>query len=199
MVERVLLDIDTQNDFLKPDGALYVPGAVEILPNLTRLIEYARCKKVPVVSTVDCHAPDDPEFARFPKHCVVDTPGQEKVPQTLLERRITLEPSRRVDRPASLFDQADQIILGKTSFSVQSNINATALFDGIGAAEYVAFGVATDYCVLADVRFLLSRGRSVTVLTDAIRAISEQDGAAALEEMRALGARFRKTDSVVFE
>ena len=35
-VPQVFVDIDTQRDFLDPAGALYVPGAVEIVPNLWR-------------------------------------------------------------------------------------------------------------------------------------------------------------------
>ena len=32
----VFFDVDTQRDFMEPDGALYVARATEIIPNLAR-------------------------------------------------------------------------------------------------------------------------------------------------------------------
>ena len=37
MREIVFLDIDTQNDFMRVKGALYVPGAQALIPNLKAL------------------------------------------------------------------------------------------------------------------------------------------------------------------
>ena len=76
-LERVILDVDTQFDFLDPAGALYVPGSVEIRDALDRLFDYAAGAKIPVLSSVDEHTPDDPEFAEFGPHCVKGTPGQD--------------------------------------------------------------------------------------------------------------------------
>jgi hypothetical protein len=38
---RVFWDVDTQVDFMSPEGKLYVPGAETIAPNLGRLTDYA--------------------------------------------------------------------------------------------------------------------------------------------------------------
>jgi nicotinamidase/pyrazinamidase len=106
----VFVDVDTQFDFMDPSGALYVPRAEGLVPNLTRLFDYAARNEVAVISTTDWHAPDDPEFVRFPPHCVRGTPGQAKLKCTLLPRRTVVglepvagahDPSRKRQRPPS--------------------------------------------------------------------------------------------------
>ena len=51
-------------------------------------------------------------------------------------------------------------------------------------------GLATDYCVRHSVLDALQQGFTVTVLTDAVRAVdvTPGDGERALEEMRSAGA-----------
>ena len=36
-MKTIFYDVDTQNDFMKEDGALYVPGAESIKENLEKL------------------------------------------------------------------------------------------------------------------------------------------------------------------
>ena len=62
-MKTIFFDIDTQLDFLYPAGALYVPGAERIVPAIARLNRYAAAHGIPVVSTTDAHAENDPEFA----------------------------------------------------------------------------------------------------------------------------------------
>jgi nicotinamidase/pyrazinamidase len=60
-----------------------------------------------------------------------------------------------------------------------------------GVRRVYVGGLATDYCVRATVLDAVRAGYEVVVLTDAIGAVDLQpgDGARALEEMRAEGAR----------
>jgi nicotinamidase/pyrazinamidase len=91
---RIFYDIDTQNDFMNSDGALYVPGAELIKPNLRLLTEYAKQKSIPVLGSVDVHF-GTPEYKKregeltrwggpFPDHCMDNTPGQLKIWETTL-------------------------------------------------------------------------------------------------------------------
>jgi nicotinamidase/pyrazinamidase len=196
-VERILLDVDTQRDFMHPDGALYVPDADRIIPNLVRLFDYARRVKVPVMSTADWHRPGDPEFDEFGPHCVAGSDGQAKIPETLLTQRVVIQPDEHVDHPERLLDNHEQIIFHKTTLDVWTNPNAVRFVESLEVGEYVAFGVATDYCVRAEVLGLLQRGRQVAVVGDAIRALAERTGRAAVAEMTAAGARWVTTDEVV--
>src|SRR2546423_7481251 len=86
-MSTVFFDVDTQRDFLDPDGALYVPGAEGIVGNVAALNHWAAAHGIPVISTVDAHARNDPEFSQYPPHCIAGTPGQRKPENTLREKR----------------------------------------------------------------------------------------------------------------
>jgi len=89
-MKTVFFDIDSQLDFLYPAGALYVPNAERIVPAIARLNRFAAAHGIPVVSTTDAHAEDDPEFAVWPPHCIAGTWGQHKAEATLLDDRIVI-------------------------------------------------------------------------------------------------------------
>jgi nicotinamidase/pyrazinamidase len=169
-MRTVFFDIDTQLDFLVPAGALYVPKAERIIPAVGRLNRFAEASGFTVVSTVDAHAEDDPEFASWPPHCIAGTFGQRKPEATLLggERQIVFE-KQTVD----VFQCAD----------------IHDLLDRLNAERYVVYGVVTEICVLAAVRGLLKTGKPVTVVADAVETLRAEDSERAFAEMRAAGAR----------
>lgn len=72
--------IDVQNDFMNPDGALYVPQAETIKTPLANLYLSHKENLNRVFFTADCHKPDDAELAPnggpFPPHCMEGTEGQ---------------------------------------------------------------------------------------------------------------------------
>lgn len=77
-MQRILIDVDTQFDFVAPDGALYVP-ADGVEARIADQLEQAVAEGVPVLGSVDSHAYDAWEFAAqggpFPTHCVKGTAG----------------------------------------------------------------------------------------------------------------------------
>ena len=193
----VFVDVDTQADFMLPGGNLYVPGAEQIIPNLVRLLEFARVHGITVVSSADAHSATDEEFRQFPPHCVKGTPGQKKLPETLLERWTVL-PNEKQSPPAQdeIFP-CRQWILEKQKFDLFTNVHAASLLEKLMAGQYVVFGVATEYCVRAAALGLLERGRPVAVVEDAIREIEAGTGRAALQEMQNAGARLLQTQDVL--
>ncbi|HEX9759660.1 MAG TPA: isochorismatase family protein, partial [Candidatus Acidoferrales bacterium] len=60
-------------------------------------------------------------------------------------------------------------------------------------AEFVVFGVVTEYCVRLAAKGLLARGRRVALVSDAIETLQPADGQKALDELAALGARMLTT------
>ena len=98
----VFWDVDTQRDFMLPGGKLYVPGAEKLIPNLNRLTDESRKDRVFLVSDACIHTPDDPEFQRFPPHCVRGTPGAEIIPETIARRFLILPNRREATVPADL-------------------------------------------------------------------------------------------------
>jgi nicotinamidase/pyrazinamidase len=181
----ILIDEDTQIDFLLPAGALYVPGAEQLLPVYEEIFRKARERSIPVLSSVDAHAENDPEFAHWPPHCVKGTLGQQKAPCTLLGERqvVPNQPGVRVN------GGAQQVIVEKQTLDIFSNPHWETLLARHPGEECVVIGVATDYCVRRVVDGLLARGRQVAVVTDAIRGIDAAASARLLEGWRARGAR----------
>ena len=192
-MKTVFVDVDTQLDFLYPAGALYVPGAEHIVPAVARLNRFAAARGIPVISTTDAHAENDPEFALWPPHCVASTTGQHKADSTLLDKRVVI-PNRDCALP---LDGAQQIIVEKQTVDVFQAPNLARVMERLGAGRFVVFGVVTEICVLYAVRGLLKAGKQVVVVTDAIETLKAEDSGRALDEMRAGGATLEDVAHVI--
>jgi nicotinamidase/pyrazinamidase len=193
----IFWEVDTQADFMLPDGKLYVPGAERLLPNIRRLTDAARQGRVFLVSHGCFHAQDDPEFQTFPPHCIRGTTGSAYVPEALTEKVITVpnEPSASLPRDLS---QYQQILLEKQTLDIFQSRHADELVKQLGdAAEFVVFGVVTEYCVRFAAKGLLDRGRRVSVVKDAIETLKAEDGERSVAELEALGAKFITTEQAL--
>lgn len=196
MAERLaFLDVDTQVDFMLPSGKLYVPGAEQIIPNLQKLFAWAREHGVPVISSADAHPPDDPSFREWPPHCVVGTPGQQRIPETLLPQPIVVPNKRGAFEVPEQW--SGQWIVEKQEYDVSTNVNFAEMIAALGPRRFVVFGVATEYCVLSSVLALRRRQIPVDLVVDAIRPITEEGGQKAINQMRGAGARLVKTGDVL--
>lgn len=78
-MRRILVDVDTQHDFVDPTGALHVPAEPGVREAIATALQEAQAAGDPIVGSVDSHAYDAWEFASnggpFPPHCVKGTPG----------------------------------------------------------------------------------------------------------------------------
>ncbi len=179
-------DVDTQADFIYPDGKLYVPGAEAIVPNLQRLTDWAGKNDVLVIASACAHRHGDPEFAHYPPHCLVGTPGQQKIAETRLPNALIL-PNRLVKLPRDLLSY-QQIVLEKQQLDVFSNPNTDRLLDQLGPEhEIILYGVVTEICVAYAWRGLTCRGYRLRVVTDAIRHLDETSAQIFLDEIKEAG------------
>ena len=188
-MKTVFFDVDTQIDFVYPAGALYVPGAERILPAVVKLNRYAAANGIVVISTVDAHSEDDPEFKAWPPHCVVETVGQQKPQDSLLERRATV-PSAGA---AIQWNGAQQVLLEKQTFDCFTNANLLPLLRELNADRYVVYGVVTEICVNHAVSGLLNTGKPVELVTDAVRHLKESDRDAMIADFTARGGILNTT------
>ena len=199
MVSRnvVFWEVDTQADFMLPAGKLYVPGAERLLPNIRRLTDAARQGRVFLVSHGCFHTKDDPEFKTFPPHCIKGTAGSAYVPEALTEKLVTVPNEPTAALPRDL-QQYQQILLEKQTLDIFESRHAEELVKRLGNdAEFVVFGVVTEYCVRFAAKGLLQRGRRVSVVKDAIETLKAEDGERTVAELQALGARFITTDEAL--
>lgn len=203
MVSRfaIFWNVDTQADFMLPGGKLYVPGAEKLVPNLNRLTDAARQGRVFLVGHGCVHAPDDPEFARFPPHCLAGTPGAEIIPEALADKvfRLPNRPGAPIPENLSAFQE---VILEKQTLDIFDNPNTEILLQRIGKftdadAEFYVFGVVTEFCVRLAAKGLLDRGRRVALIRDAIETLNPEEGRAAIAELISLGARLVTTDQAL--
>jgi len=193
----IFWEVDVQADFMLPGGKLYVPGAEKLLPNIRKLTDAARRDEVFLVSHGDFHPANDPEFKQFPPHCLKGTRGAEFVPEALAENFVHVENDVNARLPEDLF-KYQQIILEKQTLDIFATHHADELVERLGnTAEFVVFGVVTEYCVSCAVKGLLKRKRRVTVVRDAIETLAPEAGNKTLAELQSLGARLVTTDEIL--
>ncbi|HKW87811.1 MAG TPA: cysteine hydrolase [Candidatus Acidoferrales bacterium] len=190
-------EVDTQADFMLPEGKLYVPGAEKRIPQMKRLVDAARNGKVFLVSSTDQHAPGDPEFQRFPPHCVRGTSGAEILPDLEAAKTLRIPNEAKFFVPDNLND-VQQVIFEKQTLDVFDNPNTEKLLARFPSdAEFVVFGVVTEFCVNLAAKGLLDRGRRVALVTDALETIDPNEGRRALDELIRRGARLITTDEAL--
>jgi nicotinamidase/pyrazinamidase len=193
----IFWEVDAQRDFILPGGKLYVPGAERLLPAIRRLTDAARQGQVFLVSHGCFHTPNDPEFKIFPPHCVKGTVGAELVPEALTEKVARVPNDAGTKLPEDL-SKYQQILLEKQTLNIFESRHADALVQRLGSdAEFVVFGVVTEYCVSFAAKGLLERGRRVAVVQDAIETLKPEDGKKTMAELERLGARLTTTEQAL--
>lgn len=193
----VFVDVDTQADFMLPGGKLYVPGAEKLIPTLERLRDFADQHGIPILASTDAHSTDDLEFQLWPPHCVRGTPGQLKLPETLIHQYMVVPRERLAPLNDIDLSRYQQWILEKDVLNLFQNPQADDLVKRLDAEQYVVYGVATEYCVRLAVKGLLERKQPVTLLLDAIREIEPEAGQAVLRELEAGGAKLAKSKEII--
>ena len=200
-------DVDTQVDFIMPDGNLYITDAEKILPNLKRLTDHARTQNIPLFGSVDNHHPDDPEISdqpdfqdTFPPHCLAGTPGQEKVPETgpLNPLWIDPDPANIDTLTKSVLSHIGEIIFRKQWFDVFTNPNVEPLMNAVNPDQIVLYGVALDVCNAHANNGFLERGTApIQLVLDATQAILPDRGQEYVEKWQEQGVKIVSTDEVV--
>jgi nicotinamidase/pyrazinamidase len=195
--KKVFWEVDAQADFMLPGGKLYAPGAEKLIPNIERLVAAAVDSGSLLVSSGDAHPEGDPEFERFPPHCLAGSAGARIIPEGLAANFCTVPNDRSRPLPGHVLS-FPQVIFEKQTLDVFDNPHASALVDRLPAdAEYIVFGVVTEYCVQCAAKGLLARHRKVAIVKDAIEALDAAAGRATLVELQSLGARLISTDEAV--
>jgi nicotinamidase/pyrazinamidase len=195
--EAVLWEVDTQRDFMLPGGALYVPGAERLIPNLRKLVDLARAGRAFLMSSACQHTPDDPEFEVFPPHCVRGTPGAQLVPEARTDKLFTVPNDPHFTVPKDLLTY-QQALLEKQTLDVFENPHTASIVDQFpGTTEFVIFGVVTEYCVRCAAKGLLERGRRAAIVVNAIETLKKEVGQETISELAAKGARLVSTADVL--
>ena len=200
-------DVDTQVDFMEPDGKLYVPEAESLVSNLGRLSDLADRHSIAVLASADDHEEsdaeisDDPDFsATYPPHCMRGTEGASRIIAT--QRRWTAElghsPMSAAEIAAIAAQSQPQVLVHKKHFDVFTNPNTEPFLKALNPGHIVVFGVALDVCNKAAIEGLLARGyNDLSVVTDATKPIHADAAGGLLADWQQRGVRLTTTSEVV--
>jgi nicotinamidase/pyrazinamidase len=171
MSRVALIVADMLNDFLDPQGSLYVGSeAREIIPFVSEKIGEFRAQNGVVIFVCDAHAPHDREFKLFPPHAIKGTWGAQVIPE--------LTPARGDYR------------VEKTRYSAFSHTNLDDILKQAQVTEVHVVGVLTSICVLETVKELFDRDISAVVYRQGVADVDAEAHTFALKQMqRVLGAR----------
>ncbi len=172
--------VDMQNDFVHPNGALFVPDAPKTVPAIARLLDRARKAGVPVFYTQDWHDEDDPEFAIWGRHAVAGTWGAEIVEE--------LKPRK------------GDVLIKKLRYDGFYGTSLDHLLRLKGVKRLVVVGTVANICVLHTAGSAALRWYEVVVPMDGVSALNEGDYHFALRQIDFLyrGSVVRSVDGIEF-
>ncbi|HEU5179633.1 MAG TPA: isochorismatase family protein [Candidatus Polarisedimenticolia bacterium] len=210
MNRLIFWDVDTQCDFISPDGKLHVPRAEAIVPRLAALTDYAHTNGIRIVASAEEHLPGDSEFSdhpdfetTWPPHCVRGTPGQQKIPETALPDALAISFDRQEPEVLrlGLSRHAGNLLILKRHFDVFSNPNTDTVVRALDPEAVVVYGLPLEICVRHVVEGWLARRphTRLFVVTDAVKAVRYELGEHALRDWGDAGVRLVKAEEVVSE
>jgi nicotinamidase/pyrazinamidase len=200
-------DVDTQHDFMDPDGKLYVKDAELIKPKLEKLTRYAHEHGIPIVASSDDHlleheeisaAPDYKET--FPPHCMRGTRGAEKIPETALVSPMIIEPVAIPHEALvrQLSSHVGDVLIRKHRFDVFSNPNTRSVLEAWDPTAIVIYGVTLDYCVKYAIDGMIDIGiPTILLVLDATKPIVPEAVEPLLKAWHREGVRLVNTDEMV--
>ena len=203
----IFWDVDTQFDFMRPDGKLYVPGAETIIPKVSQVRRFALEGGYSMVADIDWHSRDNEEISEtpdfkvtFPPHCMAGEPGGERVGylgNIPIEYIDIDETDADAIRPLVQKEQF-HIVIRKNSLDVFDNPNTDKLVKLIEPKKVVVFGVALDFCVYYVVRGLSKYPDiRLCVLKDAVKGLEARPEGEIFDEFRGMGVGVIELNSIV--
>lgn len=176
--EILFWNVDTQIDFVEPDGKLYVSGAEILKPVWAEITAFAKQKNIKVVNTADFHYPNSAELSTtpdfistFPEHCMANTLGANYITETQPENSLVLD----WDKEYITFDEVGttrNLIIRKDAFDVfAGNPHTESILKILSPKAVVVYGVTTNVCVNDAVLGLVKRVENVIVIEDAIKEL----------------------------
>lgn len=183
---RFVVVVDTQWDFMHPNGALSVAGADALVPAAEAFLASLTPKDTAgVLFTFDTHEPEvyarSAEAEQFPPHCVKGSHGWANVLEPeLVDAAI---PVYRIEK--GVFDMwAEDGLLLRDAQDPSVTYERDAFFERLKerVPAVTVIGVAADYCVKWAVEGLLARGFEVTVPDALTRGIARQIRTVATED-----------------
>src|SRR3989344_539462 len=201
-IKTIFWNVDTQYDFMKPDGKLSLVGATPIEGNLPYLTVWAPRHNIRVVNTADYHTRDSRELSdtpdfktTFPPHCMERTKGAEFIDQTRPKNPYLIDWKDATFDPVKLREYRNLIIYKDEfdAFHPTGAPHTDKILRELHPQRAIVYGVATNVCVDFAVKGLLQRGVGVYGPTDAIKELPGLPLEVVLDSWKEHGAVLIKT------
>ena len=186
---RVVVDVNTQADFLLQTGACPVMNAAELVSAVRHVVAWTKWHGVPVVSSLNTHRLGEIDHDGQATYCIDGTPGQRKLVFTMMGTFIRVEGDNTLSIPMDLFNSFQQVIFRQRTRDLFANPKADHFLTQVPAHQFLIYGVAIETTVKALALGLLARRRSVTVVRDACGYWNCTEAELAIRQMTAKGAR----------
>ena len=171
-------NVDTQVDFVEPDGKLYASGAELLKPVWKNITALAAKNNIRVVNSADFHFANsaelaaDPDFVHtFPEHCMAHSTGANYISETAPDNAVVFDWDKSYAELGDLLSKRN-IVIRKDAFDVfAGNPNTDAIVKMLAPQTVVVYGVTTNVCVNDAVLGLVKRVPKVYVVEDAIKEL----------------------------
>ncbi len=194
-LRRLLVDIDTQRDFLLAGGNACIRNHAEVLANIRRVMAWARRENVLIISTAEVYRNHN-GCEDAVGYCIDGTDGQKKIGYTLLSNRASFPADDKNALPADLLRAHRQVILHKRCIDPFDEPRIERLLSEVQADEFILIGACTEDAVKATALGLLQRGKNVRVVVDALGSHNRGEAKLALRKMKTKGAKLIETKNL---
>ena len=175
MTNTALIIVDMQNDFVLKDAPQCIDGALEIIPNLQKVLHTFRVQKLPVFHVYREYRADGSDiehtrledFLTHQKYCVPGTRGCE-----IIDEIYPLDGEYRIV---------------KNRFSGFMNTELDFILKRLNIKQIVVCGIQYPNCIRATVFDGIALGYDVTLVTDATGAKTPEVAEANIFDMKNIG------------
>ena len=188
---QVLVDVNTQKDFLLAAGKACIRNHRRVLSHIRRIMAWARTKHIPIISVCEVYPGDDGAT-----YCIDGTEGQKKVRYTVVYNHVSFPADGHADLPGEILKQYRQVILHKRCVDPFDEPRIERLLTEVKSSEFIVIGVNTEGAVMSTVLGLLQQGKKVCVVIDAVGSQNSRVAELALRKMKAKGARLAETRNI---
>ena len=181
LTDLLFWNVDTQTDFISPDGKLYVQDSELLKPKWEKITQLAKANSIRVVNTADYHYPNSVELSSnpnfintFPPHCMANTKGAEFITETKPENPIIFNWNKNHKNDTELLNAITNrnIIIRKDAFDVfKGNQLTESILKLLSPKIVVVYGVTTNVCVNDAIVGLSGKVDKVYVIEDAIKEL----------------------------
>ena len=183
MGKAALLIIDMQNDFIQDDAPLRVAGAKAIIPNVRRLRDIFRGRRLPVFHVIRVHRPDG---------CDVEISRRD----IFAKRPFAVDGTRGARVIDELAPDEGEYIIKKARMSAFFSTDLDLLLRSLGVGWVFVAGIQTPNCIRTTVFDAFACNYRTCLVEDAVGAANEEIHRSNCRDMANIGTVLAKTAEV---